>query len=87
MHGQMALSGKGLAGDRAMAPFDHHERYHGHGYPRGLAGREISRAGRIVAVADAYDVMTAPRSYERSLPAEQAHAELAANPWHASAGR
>ena len=66
-------------GEWAMAAFDHHERYDGSGYPQGLRGQEISRAGRIVAVADAYDVMTAPRSYKPSLPAEQARAELAAN--------
>lgn len=62
-----------------MAALDHHEPYDGGGYPQGLRGQEISRAGRIVAVADAYDVMTAPRSYKLSLPAEQARAELAAN--------
>lgn len=66
-------------GEWALAAFEHHERWDGRGYPRGLAGEEISRAGRIVAVADAYDVMTAPRSYKPSLPAEQARAELAAN--------
>jgi hypothetical protein len=66
-------------GEWAMAATDHHERYDGKGYPRGLAGEQISRAGRIVAVADAYDVMTAPRSYKPSLPAEQARVELAAN--------
>ncbi len=66
-------------GEWAGAATDHHERYDGKGYPRGLAGRQISRAGRIVAVADAYDVMTAPRSYKPSLPAEQARVELATN--------
>ncbi len=66
-------------GEWAGAATDHHERYDGKGYPRGLAGQQISRAGRIVAVADAYDVMTAPRSYKPSLPAEQARVERATN--------
>ncbi len=66
-------------GEWALAATEHHERYDGKGYPRGLAGEEISRAGRIVAVADAYDVMTAPRSYKPSLPAEQARVELTTN--------
>jgi HD-GYP domain-containing protein (c-di-GMP phosphodiesterase class II) len=40
----------------------HHERWDGTGYPRGLGGEEIPLAGRIVAVADAFDVITsAPR--------------------------
>ena len=35
----------------------HHERPDGSGYPDGLEGEEIPLAARIVAVADAYDVM------------------------------
>jgi len=35
----------------------HHERWDGTGYPRGLAGEMIPLAARIMAVADAYDVM------------------------------
>ena len=35
----------------------HHERPDGSGYPDGLEGDEIPLAARIVAVADAYDVM------------------------------
>ncbi|WP_421733616.1 HD domain-containing phosphohydrolase [Cellulomonas sp.] len=55
----------------------HHERWDGAGYPAGLAGEEISRGARIVAVADAYDVITSARSYKRALPASAARAELA----------
>ena len=54
----------------------HHERYDGTGYPAGLAGREISLGGRIVAVADAYEVMTAARSYRRPVSRAAAHREL-----------
>ncbi|MGZ4589912.1 MAG: HD domain-containing phosphohydrolase [Actinomycetes bacterium] len=54
----------------------HHERYDGTGYPSGLAGREISLGGRIVAVADAYDVMTAARAYRRPVSRAAANAEL-----------
>src|SRR5262249_45835417 len=61
------------------AATEHHERYDGDGYPNGLAGDEISLAGRIVAVADAFDVMTAARSYKKPYPAEQARTELAKN--------
>jgi HD-GYP domain-containing protein (c-di-GMP phosphodiesterase class II) len=41
----------------------HHERPDGTGYPDGLAGEEISLAARIVAAADAYDVMLRRKHY------------------------
>jgi len=37
----------------------HHERYDGGGYPDGLIGDEIPQGARILAVAEAYDVLTA----------------------------
>jgi len=55
----------------------HHERWDGGGYPAGLAGTEISLAARIVAVVDAYDVITSARSYKAPLTASAARAELA----------
>jgi putative nucleotidyltransferase with HDIG domain len=54
----------------------HHERPDGSGYPDGLEGDEIPLAARIVAVADAYDVMLRGRLYRpkrlraKSSPAE-----------------
>lgn len=39
----------------------HHERFDGRGYPAGLAGESIPLAARIIAVADAYDALTAER--------------------------
>ncbi|MCP5034293.1 MAG: HD-GYP domain-containing protein [Actinomycetia bacterium] len=61
------------------AASEHHERWDGGGYPRGLAGVEISLAGRITAVADAYDVITAKRSYKEPLSTVAARRELVAN--------
>jgi len=48
----------------------HHERLDGRGYPDGLEGDEIPLAARIVAAADAYDVMRRGRPYrsEHYLP-------------------
>ncbi len=43
----------------------HHERYDGRGYPDGLKGEEIPLYGRIIAVADAFDAMTANRVYRQ----------------------
>ena len=59
------------------AATQHHERWDGKGYPRALAGDDISLSGRIVAVADAYDVMTSSRSYKTPWSADDARAELA----------
>jgi putative nucleotidyltransferase with HDIG domain len=57
----------------------HHERYDGSGYPRGLKGEEISLGARIMAVADSYAAMTAKRPYRDALPREQAIAEIERN--------
>ena len=56
---------------------EHHERFDGTGYPRGLAGEEISLGGRIVAVADCFETMTAVRSYKKTMTTEEARQELA----------
>jgi hypothetical protein len=65
-----------LLGDWADAVGGHHEKWDGSGYPRGLAGEEISRPAAIVAVADSFEVMTAVRSYKRAMSMEDARAEL-----------
>lgn len=50
---------------------EHHERYDGTGYPRGLRGEEISPGGRMAGIIDVYDAITADRVYRRSInPAE-----------------
>jgi putative nucleotidyltransferase with HDIG domain len=56
----------------------HHERFGGGGYPRSLAGEEISFAARIVSVADSFEVMTASRSYKKPMSVPAARRELAA---------
>lgn len=63
-------------GQWASAIGQHHEKFDGTGYPRGLSGHEIGLGARIVAVADAYEVMTAPRSYKRPMTAAAAREEL-----------
>ena len=54
----------------------HHERFDGRGYPNGLKEDAIPRAAQIIAVADAYEAMTTPRVYRRSVTPEAAVAEL-----------
>jgi hypothetical protein len=57
----------------------HHERYDGTGYPRGLREDQIPLAAQIVAVADAYQAMTAERPYRSAMSSKTALKELRAN--------
>lgn len=52
----------------------HHERWDGTGYPRGLKGTQIPRAGRITAIADVFDAMTTRRSYKEPFSVEKSFA-------------
>jgi diguanylate cyclase (GGDEF)-like protein/putative nucleotidyltransferase with HDIG domain len=54
----------------------HHERIDGRGYPSGLAGEQIPLEARILAVADAYEAMTADRPYRSALGHDAAREEL-----------
>jgi diguanylate cyclase (GGDEF)-like protein len=66
------------AGLREMAAWvrTHHERIDGRGYPSGLTASEIPLEARILAVADAYEAMTADRPYRPAMPAAEARQEL-----------
>ncbi|MBI3599814.1 MAG: HD-GYP domain-containing protein [Nitrospinae bacterium] len=44
-------------------PLQHHERYNGTGYPRGLKGDEIGVSGMLSSIADVYDAITSTRVY------------------------
>lgn len=52
--------------DLAAGVLAHHERWDGTGYPRGLKGRRIPQAARIVAIVDAFDAITHRRRYSRA---------------------
>jgi len=54
----------------------HHERPDGLGYPEGRAGEELPVEARILAVADAYEAMTADRPYRAALAPGDAAREL-----------
>lgn len=54
----------------------HHERWDGNGYPLKLKGEDIPLESRILAIADAYDVMTSRRNYNRVLSPAEAVQEL-----------
>ncbi len=55
---------------------NHHERWDGTGYPDLLRGSEIPEGALILAVADAWDAMTADRAYRKALDADTALATL-----------
>ena len=54
----------------------HHERWDGRGYPNKLRGREIPYLSRIIAIIDAYDVMTNERPYSKAISKEKALQEI-----------
>ncbi|HZP97036.1 MAG TPA: HD domain-containing phosphohydrolase [Candidatus Limnocylindria bacterium] len=49
----------------------HHERMDGKGYPKGLGADRIHIGARIVAAADVFDALTAPRYYKPAYPLEK----------------
>ncbi len=51
---------------------NHHERWDGTGYPRGLKGEEIPLSARIVAIVDSYHAMISDRPYRPAMPHEAA---------------
>jgi putative two-component system response regulator len=50
----------------------HHERWDGFGYPDRLAGEAIPLGARIIGAVEVYDALTTPRSYQETMPAEEA---------------
>jgi len=66
----------GWLGPWAGGITEHHERWDATGYPLRLGGEAITLAGRIVAVADSYETMTAARSYKKPMATRYARQEL-----------
>ncbi len=56
----------------AIVAAQHHEKYDGTGYPKGLKGDQIHIFGRIVALADVFDALLTKRSYKEEWNAGQA---------------
>lgn len=53
-------------------PLNHHEKWDGTGYPRGLRGEEIPLTARLFAVVDVWDALTSDRPYRKAWSEEEA---------------
>jgi HD-GYP domain-containing protein (c-di-GMP phosphodiesterase class II) len=62
-------------GDAVDAVGGHHERWNGTGYPRGIPSAELPLSTRIASLADAFETMTAARSYKDPLSIGEARTE------------
>lgn len=60
----------------SKSALEHHERLDGSGYPRNLTSSEISDLGKITAVADVYEAMTADRPHRKAIFPELVYAHM-----------
>jgi len=75
-HGIRILEPIGFSPTIINAIYQHHERYDGKGYPKGLAGEDISLAARILNVADTIDAMISERPYRGTISSQEVLLEL-----------
>lgn len=59
-------SNRALLKTAAIVAYEHHEKYDGSGYPRGLKAEEIHIYGRITALADVFDALGSDRVYKKA---------------------
>ncbi len=74
--GYQILKGISFLEGAAEMVRQHHERFDGTGYPRGLSGEKILLGARIFAVVDTFDAMTSDRPYRKALSYQIAREEI-----------
>jgi len=74
--GYRILNSSNHYADVSMIVLAHHERWDGKGYPKGLKGKHIPEHARIIAIADAYDVLISKNSYKNQIQKSEAINEL-----------
>ncbi|MBB1074191.1 DUF3369 domain-containing protein [Rhodoferax sp. 4810] len=67
----MGKSDREIFKTAAIIAHEHHEKWDGTGYPRGLKGDEIHLYGRITAIADVFDALSQKRVYKEPWPLER----------------
>lgn len=58
----------GIPEEARTVAIQHHERYHGNGYPYGLKGDQIRLFSQLTSIIDVYDAITSNRCYSRAMP-------------------
>jgi PAS domain S-box-containing protein len=66
------IEGKSFLAMGKEIAFNHHEKWDGSGYPRGLKGEAIPLSARIIALADVYDALTTKRFYKEAYSHDKA---------------
>lgn len=67
----LASSAHDICPEALLAALEHHERYNGSGYPRGLSGDAISEIGQLAGIADTYDALSSRRPFKDALNAHK----------------
>jgi len=62
----LKMSNRELLKAAATVAYEHHEKWNGKGYPRGLKAEEIHIYGRITALADVFDALGSDRCYKKA---------------------
>ncbi|MDA7817494.1 response regulator [Sulfurimonas sp.] len=69
-HDMLSGSNQPLLNTASIISQQHHEKWNGSGYPKGLSGEDIHIYGRITAIADVFDALGHDRVYKKAWPIE-----------------